>query len=130
MKKIAADIIILSKINHMMYGSSDTDWDRIFCPFTPLTTWKIKILKNWKKNQKMPSNYLCAPKITTIWYMVPEIWSVKDKIWRHFGPICSFTPLTTQKIKIFKTMKKKLEILSFYTCAPKTKIIWFMVPET
>ena len=21
----------------------------VFCPFTPLTTWKIKILKNWKK---------------------------------------------------------------------------------
>ena len=43
--------------NHMMYGSIDMDHDRpnflsfwaIFCPFTPLTTLKIKILKNEKK---------------------------------------------------------------------------------
>ena len=31
--------------NHMMYGS----W-RIFCPFTVLTTQKIRILKKNKKN--------------------------------------------------------------------------------
>ena len=42
---------------HMMYGSWDKERDRqnflsfcaIFCPFTPLTARKIKILKNWKK---------------------------------------------------------------------------------
>ena len=58
--KIAGDTII-SRIcnknqNHMMWGSWDADCDRqnfllfwtIFCPFTPLKTWKIKILKNWK----------------------------------------------------------------------------------
>ena len=43
--------------NHMMYCSWDIKHDgqnslsfwTIFCPFTPLTTWKVKILKNWKK---------------------------------------------------------------------------------
>ena len=43
--------------NHIMYGSWDIKCDRqiflslwaIFCPFTPLTTQKIKILKKWKK---------------------------------------------------------------------------------
>ena len=42
--------------NHMMYGSWDMECDRqnflsfwtVFCPFTPLTTPKIKILKNEK----------------------------------------------------------------------------------
>ena len=58
MKKTPTDIIILLKCtindNHMMYGSWVMEWNRqnflsfwtIFCPFTPLTTQKIKILKN------------------------------------------------------------------------------------
>ena len=41
-----------------------------------------------------------------------------------------FTPRLTLKIKIWKKMKKKhLAILSFYTCAPWVKVIWWMVPE-
>ena len=40
-----------------------------------------------------------------------------------------FTPLT-QKIKIFKKIKKKhLELLWFYKCVPWMTIIWCMVPE-
>ena len=47
--------------NRMIYGSRDIKHDRqmsqmwqmsfwiIFCPFTPLTTQKMKILKKWKK---------------------------------------------------------------------------------
>ena len=61
MKKPPKDIITLHmrtiNDNHMMYGSWDMDrngqtfchfWT-VFCPFTLLTTWKIKLLKNWKK---------------------------------------------------------------------------------
>ena len=41
-----------------MHGSFDMEHDRqnfllfwaMFCPFTPLTTRKIKILKKWKKS--------------------------------------------------------------------------------
>ena len=43
---------------------------------------------------------------------------------------CTFTPLTTRKIKILKKWKKLLEILSFYTCVPYVTIIWCMVSET
>ena len=61
-KKLPEDIIILQMCNindsHMTYGSWDTECDRenflsfctIFCPFIPLTTQKIKILKKWKKH--------------------------------------------------------------------------------
>ena len=42
---------------------------------------------------------------------------------------CPFTPLTAQKVKIFKKMKKPLEISSFYTSAPKIMIIGYTVPE-
>ena len=56
-KKTPGDIIILNE-NHMMYGSwnikSVTDiifyhFELFFCPFTPLTAQKIKILKKMKK---------------------------------------------------------------------------------
>ena len=56
-KKTPGDVIILHictiNDNHMMYGSSDMDCDRqnflsfwnAFCPFSPLWTQKMKILK-------------------------------------------------------------------------------------
>ena len=61
MKKTSGDIIILRRFtindNHMMYSFWDHEHDRqtflwfwtIFCPFTPLKTWKIRILKKMKK---------------------------------------------------------------------------------
>ena len=61
-KKRPGDIIILHKCtknhDHMLYCSWDMACERcncyfsfwaIFCPFTPLTTQKIKISKKWKK---------------------------------------------------------------------------------
>ena len=45
----------------------------IFCPFTPLTIRKIKILRTWKKQMEILS-----------WCMVPEIWSATDRIFLSF----------------------------------------------
>ena len=39
-------------------------------------------------------------------------------------------PLTAQKIKIQKNIKKSMEVPSFYTGAPKIMIIYYTVPET
>ena len=55
--------------SHMMYSSWDMKCNKqnfwsfstIFCPFTPLTTWKIKILKNWKRHLEILSFYTCVP---------------------------------------------------------------------
>ena len=91
MKKFAGDIVIVHMCtknhNNMMYGSWDMEWHKhkfmsfwtVFCPFIPLTTPKIKILKKWKKCLKISSFYICAPKIIIQWCMVPEIWCVTDK---------------------------------------------------
>ena len=60
LKKTPGDIIshkCTINDNYMMYGSWDMKCDRwnflsfwtVFCTFTPLTTKKIKIFKNWKK---------------------------------------------------------------------------------
>ena len=122
--------------NHMRYGSWDKEWERnnflslwaILCPFPLQSTWKIKILKKWKKKSlQISSFYTWAPQRTIIWCMFPEIWRVTDRTFCLFGLFLFFC-LTTQKIKILNE-KKHLEILSFYTCVPQMKIIWCMAPK-
>ena len=70
-----------------MYGSWDMVRDRcncyfsfwtVFCPFTTLTTQKIKILKNWKNILEISSCYICVPNIMIRWYTVPEICCATD----------------------------------------------------
>ena len=82
-KKKPEDIIILDKSNinenHMMYGSWDMkcDWQiflsfwTVFCHFPPLTTRKIKILKNWKIHLDISSFYTSVPNVMIICYTVP-----------------------------------------------------------
>ena len=76
--------------------------DRSFCyfgpfhPLTPLITWKIEILKKWKKakqkkqqqqqKQKQLEKLPCVSYMKTIWCMVPEIWSAMDRNFCHFRP--------------------------------------------
>ena len=52
----------------------------IFLCFTPLTAWKLKTSKKWKKPTDIPSFYTNLPKITIIGYTVTEIWCVMDII--------------------------------------------------
>ena len=87
----------------------------IFCTFTPLTAWKKKLSKTWKKHLEISSFYTSVPKIMITGYTVPGIWHVTDvtvtfSFWAIF---CLFTPLTAQKIKM-KDMKKKKQQLWRY----------------
>ena len=96
-KKTHGNIIILHMCpindNHTMYGSWNIEHDQqnflsfwtIFCPFTPVTTQKVKISKNWKMFLEISSFYTSVPKIMIICYTVPEIWHVTDLIIFHFG---------------------------------------------
>ena len=96
----------------MRYGF----WDRvrqvflsfwtIFCPFTSLTTQKIKFLKKWKTHMKMSSFHICVPKITIIWCMLPEIW-VQHLTFCYFGSFFALLPqYWPQKLKIGKKIKR------------------------
>ena len=68
--------------------------------------------------------------MTIMWCMVPEIWSMTDRIFCHFGAFLAILPtLKTWKIKILKKWNKLLEILSFNTSVPKIMIIRYTVPE-
>ena len=73
------DIIILhtctKNYDQMMYNFSETVRDRcncyfsfwaIFCPFTPLTAQKIKILKKWRKKSAWRYHYFT--------YMYQKLW--------------------------------------------------------
>ena len=46
----------------------------------PLTAWKMKNSKKWKKCHDISSFYTIAPKIMIICYIVPDIWQVTDVI--------------------------------------------------
>ena len=74
-------------VRFLKYGVRRTEFCyflAIFCPFTPLITWKIKILKKWK---------------------------IFCHFWASTGP---FTPLTTQRIKISKKWRKKTNSWRYY----------------
>ena len=134
MKKLPRDIIFLHMCtinnNHMMYGPWDMEHDRqnflslwtAFCllhPCPPPNTQKIKILKKMKKT---PEDIIILQMCTVNdSHMIYGSWDMERNghnflsFWTVF---CSFTYLTTQKIKILEKWKKSLEILSFCIGVP------------
>ena len=101
-------------------------------PSPPLpNSRKNENFNTMKKSLEISSFYTIVPKIMIICFIVPEIWRVTDVIVIfHFGLFFTLLPpLTAQKIKISKKLKKTLEISSFYTCVPKIMIRWCTVPE-
>ena len=126
-----------------MYDSWDMEKNRqnflspwtifyLFTPHTsPLTTQKVKILRNWKK--KKPGDIVILQKWTIhdnhvmygFWDMEWN-WHIFCVVLDQFLP---FYPLTICKIKILKKWTKSLGLLSFYKCVPQMTIIWCMVLE-
>ena len=85
--------------NHMMYSSWDMEQDRqnflsfwafFFCPFTYPTSNPQKT-QFWNKELET-SLYTCAPQLTILWRIVPEIQSATDRIFSHFGPFFALLP--------------------------------------
>ena len=89
--------------------------DRIFChcgpflcPFTPLTTPKIKIFKKWiKTHGDITILHIC---IINDNHMMSGFWDVEyhgQNVLLFWIVFCYFTHLTTQKIQILKKKEKK-----------------------
>ena len=103
-----------------------------FLPIYPPNSPKNE---NLKKMKKIPGDIIILHKCTKnqdhmlycSWYMARDGCNCYFSFWTIF---CPFTPLTAQKMKIYKKWKKSLEILSFYTSVPQIMIIWYAVPET
>ena len=100
----------------------------IFCTLTLLTTWKIKILKKWKKCLKILSFYTCTPQMMIIWCMVAETWSATDSIFCHFGLFFALLlpprPTNNLENQNFEKMKE----MPLHN-VPQMKTIWGMVLE-
>ena len=107
----------------------------ISCPFNPL-------LPNNLENQnflKMKKDFcrchfkLVQQKTRSHDVCLLRYWVLAQTIVSHFRPLFAFFAILPhywhQKLKFGKNVKKRLEILSFYTCVPLIKIIWCMVPE-
>ena len=80
----------------------------IFCPFTSLTTQKIKILKKWKKLLERSSFYTCNKNQDPVMYASWDMERDRQNFLSFWASFCPFSPLTTQKIKILKKWKKRL----------------------
>ena len=93
-----------------------------FLPFYPSNNPKNQNLEKIKKKHlEILPFYTSAPKIMIIilyysWDMARDGCNFYFSFWTIF---CPFTPLTTQKIKIFKKWKKLPEISSFYNLCTK-----------
>ena len=95
----------------------------IFCPFIPLTAWKIKIKKKWKKT---PEDIIILHNCTKNYnQMMYGSWDmVRDRCNFYFSFwACPFTspPLTAQKIKILEKWRKKTpgDIIILQMCTKK-----------
>ena len=107
--------------NHMMYGSWDMEHNKHnflsfwtnFCPFTPFSTQKIKILKKWKNTCR----YYHFTHVYHKWQS-HDLRFLKYGAWQIFLSFrtiyCTFTPLTTQKIKILKKWKNNLKMRYYH----------------
>ena len=130
-EKKSADITILGRCtindNHMMYGSWDTKHDKqnflsfwtIFCPFSPLTTWKIKILKKWKK---MPEDIIILQMYTTNDnHMMDGSWDMEHdrqnflSFWTNFCTLIN-TPSSLKNKKFEKMKITTEEVIILHMC--------------
>ena len=114
------------RYNHMIYDCWNIRCDRqkflsfwtIFCPFSPLTTWKIKIF-TLKKNTWRYYHFTHlhhTRQSYDVWFLR---YGVHQTIFCPSGPFFALLPLYEPiKSNFEKNEKKNLKILSFYKCAP------------
>ena len=119
LKKTPGDIILnmfTINDNHIMYSSWDMKCDgqnflsfwTVFCPFTPLTTWKINILKKWKKT---PGDIIILHMYTKnhdhmLYCSLDMVLSGCHFYFLFWAVFCPFTSLTAKKSKFKKNEKK------------------------
>ena len=105
-----------------------------FWPFDPPNNPKNQDFESMKKNKIKKKKHLqisfysSVPHVTVVWCMIPEIWSLTDRIFCHFGLFFAFLPPNNLENQNFEK-KKSMELSSFHTFVPKIVIRWCMVLE-
>ena len=107
--------------NHMIQSETQCAPDRlflsswaIFCPFTPITAWKMKIKKkNRKKILEISPFNSSVPNIMIIGYTVPKIWHMTNAIviFSFWALLFPFIPQTAQKMKNSQKWKTDSDII-------------------
>ena len=102
----------------------------IFCPFTPVTAWKIKIKKKNENNRWRYHHFTQCTRnhdhmLYCSWDMAHDRCNCYFSFWAIF---CPFTPLTAQKIKILKKWKKTWRYHHFTYMYQKlwSDDVWFL----
>ena len=126
-KKTPRDTIILQLLitcdNHTIYGSWDLERERqnslfwvVFCPFTPIISQKIKILKK-RKNTRI---YHCFTLVHHKWKSY-DVWFLRYEHDRHnFLSFCtifcpfSCAPLSSNNLENQHFEKMKKNVWSYY----------------
>ena len=86
--------------------SSFSFWT-IFCPLSPLTTWKIKILKKWKKKTRDIHHFTLVYlkwQSYDVWFL--EIWRSTDRFFCHFGLFFAPIPPNKPQNQNYEKIKK------------------------
>ena len=86
-----------------------------FLPFYPTNKSKNQNFEKMINFVKL-SFYICLPRMTIIWCMVPEIWCSTGKIFPHFGP---FFVLSLKNQNFEK--KKPGDIITLHLCTRNDK---------
>ena len=109
--------------DHMIYGPWSIRCDRqkflsfwvIFCSFSPLTTWKIKILKL----KKTPGDIIILSMCTINYnHMMHGSWAMEsDRIFCYFGPFFALLHPKNSKNQNFEKMKQvPRDIIILHKC--------------
>ena len=100
--------------DHMIHGSWNIRSNRqkfstfwvIFCPFSPLTTWKLNILILKKTPGDIIILHICTTNDNHMIYGSWDIECERHNFLSFWTVFCPFTSLWTQKIKTLKKMEK------------------------
>ena len=102
----------------LRYGVWQTEFFVIldhFLPFYPPNNPKNQNFEKMKKILQILLFYTSVPQMTMIWYMVPEIWSVMDRIflsfWTIFWPFYSPNNPNNQNFEKLKKIPEDIIIL-------------------
>ena len=141
MKKIPGDIIKISQAyqnhDHRLYCSWDMACDRHNCYFSFCAIFSLSSPKQpqkWKyKKMKIKTGdiiilHKCTKNHDHRLYCSWDMACDGCNYFSFLAIVCTFTPITAQKMNISKKLKQLLEISSFYTSVPQIMIICYTVP--
>ena len=80
-----------------------------FLPFDPPNNLKSQSFEKIRRTPEDIIFYTCIPQMMVIWCIVPEIWSMTDRIFCHFRLFFALLPPNNPENQNFEKMKKNTQ---------------------